>query len=481
MASLVASRLAVLALSAGLLGVGAHAGTNSCGSAGGYDETFRNPPEIVSQNGVLNATLAIEATDFDVASMSVKGGYVYNGLYTPPTLRMKPGDVIKLKLVNGMSDQFTNIHTHGLNVSPLGNGDNVFLHVMPGETFDYTIALPKTHPAGLFWYHPHAHGFSQFQVYNGMSGGLIVDGLLDPFPQLANIADRTLLLKDSYVQDDGTIPAEDDLDTGHASLRTVNGQANPTLKIRPDELQLWRFGNIGANRYYERVLNGHTMYEIARDGNRHNQLVPMQQILLPPASRSEVLVRGGAPGVYTLRTLSISTGPLGDQYDETTLATLVSEGSPAPFVALPASFPAVPDLRTKPIARTRVIRFQEDDQGGNFAINGKQFDMNRVDTVVQLGDLEEWEVTNETGELHVFHIHQLDFQVTKVNGKEVAFTGYQDNVNVPYADDDGNVGKGSVTLRIPFTDPVIVGKFVYHCHILEHEDGGMMATIEVQE
>lgn len=448
-----------------------------------FVETFREPPVVRSVGGVLDQTLDIQLTDFNIGSMPVSS-YVYNGLYTPPTLRVRPGDVIRLVLKNNMLDNFTNIHTHGLNVSPLNNGDNVFIHVNPGEIFSYEIALPEDHPEGLFWYHPHAHGSSQYQVYSGMSGGLIVEGLLDPFPQLEGIKDRTMLLKDTYVQDDGTIPPQDgdgNLDTGHSSVRTVNGQVNPTIRIQPGELQLWRIGNIGANRYYRLVLEGHEMYEVARDGNRHSGLVARTEILLPPSSRTEVLVRGGPEGIYRLRSLYISTGPVGDQYAEETLATLISLGPSVPPVALPtqAQFPPVPNLIGEPIAMTRAIAFQEDEDGSNFKINGQPFDAGRVDTTVQLGHVEEWTLQNWTNELHVFHIHQLDFQVTHVNGEPVPFTGRQDTVNMPLRIDETTPSE--VTVLIPFTNPIILGKFVYHCHILEHEDGGMMATIVVEE
>ena len=480
----VPTALAAGALSVLVLGANGSNTRATLGCTGAdFAETFVNPPEVTSQGGVLDETLDIQQTSFDIGSMPVTS-YVYNGLYTPPTLRVKPGDVINLVLKNNMTDDYTNVHMHGLNVSPLGNGDNVFVHVNPGEIYSYEVALPADHPAGLFWYHPHAHGSSQFQVYNGMSGGLIVEGLLDPFPQLAGIADRTLLLKDTYTQDDGTIPPQDgdgNLDTGHSSARTVNGLVNPTMRIQPNELQLWRIGNIGANRYYRLVLEGHEMYEIARDGNRHSQLIPREEILLPPSSRTEVLVRGGREGIYKLRTNYVTTGPVGDQYAEETLATLISLGTPVAYVPLPeaSQFPPVPDLREKPVARKRIIKFQEDEDGSNFRIDGKAFDMNRVDTVVRLGDLEEWTLQNWTNELHVFHIHQLDFQVT-ANGDEPApFTGYQDTVNMPLRIDENTPSE--VKVLIPFTNPIIVGKFVYHCHILEHEDGGMMASIEVVE
>src|SRR5262249_38722650 len=139
------------------------------------------------------------------------------------------------------------------------------------------------------------------------------------------------------------------------------------------------------------------------------------EIFLPPSSRSEVLIQGGRRGQYRLRTLPVDTGPQGDQYSGATLATLVSSGPAQVPVALPtpAQFPPVLDLRTLPVARQRPVVYTESADGSQFFINGKQFNEDRVDVHVKLGDLEEWTITNATGELHTFHIHQLGFQVTE--------------------------------------------------------------------
>jgi len=203
--------------------------------------------------------------------------------------------------------------------------------------------------------------------------------------------------------------------------------------------------------------------------------------MLPPSSRTEVLVRGGGEGIYRLRSLYVSTGPVGDQYAEETLATLISLGPEVAPIQLPTAdqFPPVPDLRDEPVTESRTIAFQEDEDGSNFKINGLPFDANRVDTTVQFGHVEEWTLQNWTNELHVFHIHQLDFQVTEVNGEPLPFTGHQDTINMPLRIDENTPSE--VKVLIPFTNPIILGKFVYHCHILEHEDGGMMATIVVEE
>ena len=313
--------------------------------------------------------------------------------------------------------------------------------------------------------------FVESQIFGGMSGGLIVEGMLEPFPQLQGVKERIMLLKD-FQNIGGQIPAEN-IDSNAGTTRTVNGVVNPTLKIRPGETQFWRIGNVGADIYYNLKLDGHVFYEIARDGNRHNQVVARDEILLPPGARTEVLVRGGPRGIYSLRTLYFNQGAAGDQYPEVILATLNSAGRPEAPIPLPTKeqFPPVEDLRTQPLAASRTFVFSENTETNEFFINGKLFDENRIDTTVQLGTVEEWTIENVSDEEHVFHIHQLDFQVIEVNGQPSEFIGRQDVVNLPV--------QGTVKILIPFTNPVIVGKFVYHCHIVSHEDNGMMAVIEV--
>lgn len=432
-------------------------------------ETFRNPPEVASSDGALNVMLTAGKREIEIGGQSVVA-MVFNDSYIPPTLRVRPGDTLNLELVNSLENS-TNLHHHGSNVSPLDNGDNVFVDIMPNTRYRQRIVFPDEHPAGFLWYHPHMHGLVEAQIFGGMSGGLIVEGMLDPFPQLSGIKERIMLLKD-FQNIGGEIPS-DNIDSNAGTTRTVNGMVNPTLKIRPGETQFWRIGNIGADIYYRLKLDDHVLYEIAADGNRHTELVPRDEILLPPASRTEVLIQGGRHGIYQLRTLAVDTGPDGDQYPEVVLATLISEGAEREPVELPTAdqFPPVEDLRGHPVAQHRSFQFSEDPDTNQFYIDGKQFDPNRVDTQVKLGDVEEWTIENVTDEMHVFHIHQLDFQVTEIDGQPVPFTGRQDVVNLPV--------KSRVKLLIPFTNPVIVGKFVYHCHIVAHEDNGMMATVEV--
>jgi FtsP/CotA-like multicopper oxidase with cupredoxin domain len=271
--------------------------------------------------------------------------------------------------------------------------------------------------------------------------------------------------------------------------KTINGLAHALVDMRPGEMQLWEIGHVGADAFFDLQLEGHTFWVLGRDGN---PLVRPQQeshLFIPAASRVTVVVRAGAPGEYVLRSLEVDTGPQGDPNPEVVLATIEVRGEPvdstamAARLALPAANPdslglTPAQVRAMPITRRRTITFSETADGNTFFIDGKEFDVNRVDTRVKLGDVEEWTVRNVSGELHVFHIHQLDFLVTEVVGSPQEPTGMRETIDVPFQVGDR---PGEVKLIIPFTDPVIVGKFVYHCHILEHEDNGMMANIEVVE
>ena len=453
---------------------------------------FMNPPEQRSFNGSLNTRLAAEKKEMMVAGRQVLTR-VYNEKYIPPTLRVRPGDTLNLQLWNKLENpvtERTNLHYHGWNVSPQPGSDDIFMQIGPGEHFNYSVFVPNNHPQGLFWYHPHAHqpqlnpfaptkGNTEFQIFSGMSGALVVDGILDPFPELDGIRERFILLKDIQITDDGTIP--DSIDSNAGTTRMVNGKVNPLMTIRPNELQFWRVGNIGTDIYYKLKLDGHVLFQIARDGNRQNQIWRRDEILLPPSARVEFFVRGKSSGVYTLRSLALTTGPAGDQYPETTLATLKVSGPRERRIPLPRKreFPSVEDFRDflpLPPDQRRNFVFSESDDGNTFYVNGKDFNINRVDFTVPVGRIEEWTIRNTSTEWHTFHIHQTDFQVIEIDGEEQEFFGHQDTVNIPFQVDEV---PGEVKVLIDFRDPIIIGKFVAHCHIGMHEDNGMMAVVEV--
>lgn len=430
-------------------------------------EPFENPPEVRSVDGLLETTLTVAETSYRLGDTQATTA-IYNGIYAGPTLRVKPGDTMRITLVNQL-DQPTNVHFHGMTVSPLYNGDNVRLYIYPGETFLYEIKIPEDHPPGLFWYHSHLHGISQFQVMAGLSGALIVEGMLDPFPELAGIRERNIVLKNLHVNSSGRVVAVPD--NVNPGIRSVAGQVNPVIDIRPGETQFWRISNQSANMYYRLRLEGHTMQVIGYDANRSTRLIPTEEYLIGPSSRVEVLVTGGPEGTYAFRTEKVQGGPTFDIFEGTTLATLVSSGQPQTPIQITSPWPDVPEPAKLPIDKRREVVFSVNNFV--FLVNNRSFDINRVDFRVPLGNVEEWTIRNASDGLHIFHVHQTDFQIIEINGEPVPFDGLFDTINIPV--------RGEVKVVIPFNQEIMTGAFVFHCHILAHEDQGMMGIIQVYD
>lgn len=437
------------------------------GSGGSSSETFESPSEYRSASGSLNVELTISGQKNRIGELEFTSN-VYNGDYAAPVLRASAGGIINLRLRNLSANQPSNVHYHGMNVSPQGNSDNVFVQVEPENCFDYTISIPSGQSPGLNWYHSHMMGLAETQVFNGLSGGLIVDGIVEKLPFLLGLKERVMILKDVQASEDGTVNTPD---YAKPTLRTINGISKPTIAIEPGETQFFRVGNMGANLFYQLSIDGHEMVELVRDGNIRTRPNPQQRLILPPGARTEFLVTGGAPGSYAFRTLAVDTGPDGDPTPEELLGTLIVSGSQQEPVVAPDTLVPSKDLRTLPLTRSRRMVFSENNDAGQFFINGELYSPSRDDVTVPLGSVEKWELVNNSQELHTFHIHQTDFQVIAKNGRPEEFIGYQDTVDIETG--------GTTTIIIPFTSPTQVGRFVYHCHILEHEDGGMMQNIVV--
>jgi suppressor of ftsI len=427
---------------------------------------FPELPELRAVDGVLRATLTAEEREVEIAGQPIRGR-VFNGSFVGPTLRVRPGERIELELVNHLMEP-TNLHFHGLHVSPGGEADNIFRMVNPDERVQYVLEIPLDHPTGTFWYHPHMHHLALEQVFGGMSGVIVIDGLQERLPlDLQGIDEHLFALKDYQLDDAGAILLENV--PRDPTTRTVNGQINPALTMAPGETQLWRFANVGAEIFYQLRLNGHAFHVIAEDGNPVWDVRTADALVLPPGKRFDVLVQAGEVGTYTFETTTYDQG--NHVYPEVQLATLTIEGDAQPPAALPASVAVDRDLDSAEIATERDIFFNDVDDDPIFEVNGQQFDPTRIDELVQLGTVEEWTIRNVTAEQHPFHLHVNDFQVVSVNGQPYNAANLQDIVILP-------VG-GEVVIRIPFMD--YPGKFVFHCHILFHEDHGMMAVVDVAE
>jgi FtsP/CotA-like multicopper oxidase with cupredoxin domain len=431
-------------------------------------EPFAEPPVITSKDGLLHTTLTPKSEGVRIAGQHVKGR-VYDDEFVGPTLRLRHGDRLEIETDNKLPET-TNLHTHGFFVSPAGNSDNVFVSINPGQTFENQYAINDGVNPGTYWYHAHLHHHAEAQVFGGMSGVIIVDGLQDLMPApLRGIADHVFALKDFQVDSKGEIPASN-IDSEAPTIRTVNGQVDPTLRMRPGETQLWRLANIGADIWYRLQLQGFTFHVVAEDANPVDQVWSADELVLPPGKRYDVLVQAGdRSGTYALRTLKYSTGPTGDTYPTVEMAQVHVTGASTTKLALPAQMMPLDDLGKDPIAMRRTFDFSENTNTNQFFINGKEFDPTRVDAAVRLGTTEEWTVTNTSQEQHPFHIHVNDIQVMSVNGVPYDAKSWQDTVVLP-------VG-GTVVMRMRFR--TFTGMYVFHCHILNHEDHGMMGVVNV--
>jgi FtsP/CotA-like multicopper oxidase with cupredoxin domain len=439
------------------------------------------PEEERSADGLLQVRLEAAAGQILLAGKQA-AALGYNGGSPGPTLRVRAGDVLKIKLANNLA-QPTNLHVHGLHVSPQDNGDNVFISVEPGSTFDYEYALPQGHPPGVYWYHPHHHRTVADQIFAGLFGAIIVE---DPDP-IETSRERVLVVSDTNLDGLGnipTVPAMERIMGREGQLILVNGQSTPLLTARPGERERWRIINACVARYLRLRLDGQQLQLLGMDSGRYPQPETVDDLLLAPGNRADLLVTT-TTGESTLRAFRYDRGNMPGMMgsgarnpappDGAALATLLVSGEQAaPFAAVPV-LKGPENLSSSAIAaRRQIVLAAGMGMGANgmmrFTINGREFDEARTDTTVAAGDVEEWTLTNTSPMDHPFHLHVWPMQIIEENGQSMTTAVWRDVVNVP--------ANGRVKVRVAFND--FRGRSAYHCHLLDHEDLGMMGAIEVR-
>jgi FtsP/CotA-like multicopper oxidase with cupredoxin domain len=471
----------------------------------GHTQTVLLPdsPKVEARNHVVSFTL-------HAVNQNGRDSFAFDGANVAPVIRAFPGDVIKITYVNDLPAKssetcavnpcldMTNLHFHGLTVSPDAPQDDVLtMQAMPGHILHYRVRIPRDHPPGLFWYHTHPHGESHRQVLDGMSGALVIEGMERYAPEVRQLHERVMVVRGrSIVRDSDAEKLRDEVEIpskrcGTAAgavdeIFTVNGVVRPRIEIAPNEREFWRIVNASADRYLDLQLDGQTFEIVALDGMPLAYRGPegptrtTDHLLLSPAGRLEAIVTGPPSGTHrALRTLCVDTGPDGDPNPEMVLADLAPLSSDRMDSTRPLmqvhSVNKRPPLR-KPVdleglERTTpdfTVTFTEDKNG--FYINGRKFAPDAAPmTSARVGTYQHWRIVNDSAELHPFHIHQVHFLAYAENGVPLSHPAWLDTVNVPY--------RGTVDVILDFTDPVIRGMSVFHCHLLNHEDKGMMAKI----
>ncbi|MFL5801050.1 MAG: multicopper oxidase family protein [Roseiflexaceae bacterium] len=526
-------------------------------------EKFKIPHTVSSQNGVLRTDLDVRYAKHTIAGCPVELRS-YNGKLVGDTLRVKPGDTIEITLTNNLPKpgdapwsnpiyNVTNLHTHGLHVSPTGSategwGDNVLLRIWPKGTpppagsghgdegmidiigeAHYKIKIPANHPPGTFWYHAHAHGSTAAQASSGMGGALIVEGGLDDVPKIKAATDQVFVFQQNVYSATGTIEMPNYADFGPCSWEgthrehMINGQFYPTITMARGEVQRWRFIHAGVRETLSLELRGpdivtatsklflpitlptNDLNEIAVDGIALGRIDTWQQVTLNPGYRSDVLVQIDKPGTYYLIDGLSSDNALtcsGDIEQPSALAKVIvtddanpmqlpssaSLASLAPFEDLVSmDLTQAPGSEQFLVPKGPIATFQDVDftvavhpvlsttstltAPLAFLASDHSFDAGNARKLT-LNNTDLWILTTKPDALyfaHPFHIHINPFQTWRTDPHGNPELVWRDTLLVPQGPPQ--------YIYTKYTD--FTGAFVYHCHILDHEDQGMMEKVEI--
>jgi bilirubin oxidase len=444
-------------------------------------DTLREPPLLRNRSRVPGVV------EFDLTAAPARlrllpGGplvdaYAYNGSVPGPTIDVREGDSVVIHFHNELPETST-VHWHGLHLPANADG-SVLDPIPPGTSHDYTFRLARG-SAGTYWYHPHPDVRSTYQVAMGLFGAFIVRAADDPL-MARGITEKLLILSDNRFGADGqvafpdprSIAAEVDLENGReGNVLFVNGQVAPTITIGRGAVQRWRIVNASAARVYRLALPGRSLIKVGTDGGLFGAPVEVPEVVLANSGRVELLVRGDSgaalqdlpydrympqtrpAGWDSTRTLlSIRVGPVGR-------AAGAAADRP---VSIPAVLRPIPALDTTQVAARRVIVMSQGQ------LDGKRMDMHRIDIRARLNTTEIWTIQNVVGMDHPFHLHGFQAQVLDRGGVPEPFPSWNDTVNVPK--------HSSVRIVVRFDD--YPGRWMYHCHILDHEDEGMMGLLEL--
>jgi len=478
------------------------------------------PPVLRSTDGRLTTTFDISYitttvnTPFGEKTASLR---TWNGFLGGPTFRVRPGDQLVIQINNNLPpntdpvppDHNTphhfntiNLHTHGLHVSP--DQDNVELAIPPGGTYTYTYDIPDDHPAGTFWYHAHKHGATAMHLMSGMAGLIIVEGEVDNDPGVAEAFQLDFVIQEinfGMVSDENNPPdqrfevpdyvkpspfARDD------SFFLVNSEYQPTLTVNPGRTVRLRILNASTRNTMPISIPGAQMTVISFDGITIPEPLTVDSVRLAPANRVDVILKFEDEGTFTIQKDEFSNNTQGRPFPAETLATINVVGQafdfplPSGSLTTPAQLPDITAAEVTEAPRTLVYAVGQNgpmiggQQANNFTINGVRFDPQVINETITLNSVIEWTLTNTSNAWHSHHIHINPFQVIDVSspdpdvnntlqGLPLTRPVWLDTVDIP--------PMGSVTFRSRYPD--FTGLFVQHCHILTHEDIGMMQNVNI--
>jgi FtsP/CotA-like multicopper oxidase with cupredoxin domain len=425
-------------------------------SAHSHETTVTAPDEVI-------VDLVASDWDWEVAPGRTVPAWTYNGQVPGPTIEATVGDTVVVRLTNRL-DEPTTIHWHGVRLPAAMDGTQVVQPlVQPGETFEYRFTVPD---AGTFWYHSHHNETEQME--RGLYGALVVRDA----GEMKVDRERVLMLDDMKLRRNGDFKRFGGWLEAHlgreGDVRLVNGRNEPTLEMAAGQVERWRVINASSARYILLSIGGEEFSIVGTGGGLVENPVAVRELLLVPGNRADIVVGPFAEGV----SLFVNAMPYNRHTGKPRVERFASVrvGARRESVAeIPSRLRTIEPLALPTAAPNRVVTMSESinlRRGTDFKINGE---MHHNDKPVMVGELQVWDVVNASHMDHPFHLHGFFFQVLSVNGEAPPFRSWQDTVNVP--------PKG--TVRIAWMPDDRPGMWMYHCHILEHHAGGMMANFAV--
>lgn len=427
--------------------------------------TLAEPSSVEMNSGeAIRVALEAKPTEWTVASGITISGYGYNDQVPGPVIEARQGVPLEIQFTNNLPEP-TLIHWHGLRIPAAMDGTQATQRpVAPGETFTYRFTPPD---AGTFWYHPHLNEAQQLE--KGLYGALIVRGANEP------VVDREQILVFDDVDADkrGRLAKFGGFRQRHdgreGNIHLINGKAEPQLTIAAGQIERWRIINASSARYIRLSIGGATFRIIGTDGGLIEAPVDVTEVLLPAADRVDVLVGPFEEGrVLTIDSLLYLRNTMRKRAKEAFGSLLVGPAK-ASRASIPSRLRTIEPLIDSAAKPNRVVKFSVGmslRRGVEFLVNNET---HHHDQPVKVGELQVWDVVNESRMDHPFHLHGFFFQVLSINGKAPAFRSWEDVVNLP----------PKSTVRIAWMPEDRPGSWMYHCHILEHHEAGMMGHFEV--
>lgn len=435
------------------------------------------PVEAVDRNPhprIVEIDLDARVARVEIAPGRTVEAWTYDGGLPGPLIRVRVGDRLIVHFLNHLP-QPTTIHWHGLRIPIAMDGVPGVSQpeVIPGGSFTYEFVVPD---AGLFWYHPHV--MSAAQVGFGLYGALLVE---DPLARIDIADELVMVLSDIELTPDGALESPE---TGGSAGMVfgregnhvlVNGRTDRRMTVRPGVPQRWRILNAAKSRYFDLNLDGMAFTKIGGDGGLQEYPEELERLVIAPGERADVIVtprgRPGTEATLLSNLYNRGYGSVETRFPFEELLTIA-------FADMPSSDrppPTLPRGSIEPLATTGAGRVSLDftvDKLSNgtleYRVNGVAFSANKP-LRANPGESQIWTLTNKTKWSHPFHLHGFFFQVLDQHGDPVRPLAWKDTVNVPF--------EQSVQIIVRFDDRP--GDWMYHCHVLDHADGGLMGTVIV--